>query len=122
MSKDVQQEVSVEMKSVCFSNMPEGLNVNVIAVGLSNGNICLWSTWDLTLLRIITIKPPIELAPVSAIISLTYTRDGKRIYALDSNERVYVLETPSMTNSLIGGLIASTQLQTNQAFASFYYE
>lgn len=40
--------------SLCYSTCTEGLAVNAIATGLSNGAIKLWSSWDLTLLR--TIK------------------------------------------------------------------
>lgn len=34
-----------------FSAAPEGISVNVIATGLSNGAIRLWSTWDLGHIR-----------------------------------------------------------------------
>ncbi len=51
---------NILMKSLCFSNCTEGQNVNVIAVGLSNGRIRLYSTWDLTLLREITINQYIQ--------------------------------------------------------------
>lgn len=37
--------------SLCYSTCPEGLSINVIATGLSNGAIKLWSSWDLTLVR-----------------------------------------------------------------------
>lgn len=37
--------------SVCYSSEKEGVGVNVIATGLENGIIRLWSSWDLTLVR-----------------------------------------------------------------------
>lgn len=37
--------------SVCYSSIKEGTGVNVIATGLENGIIRLWSSWDLTLVR-----------------------------------------------------------------------
>ncbi|KAF5898785.1 lysosomal-trafficking regulator isoform X1, partial [Clarias magur] len=40
--------------SVAFSNQPEGVSVNVIAGGLHNGVVRLWSTWDLKPVREIT--------------------------------------------------------------------
>lgn len=82
---------NISMKSLCFSNCVEGLNVNVIAVGLSNGKINLYSTWDLTLLREITIHFD-STTSIGCIICLTYSQDGKRLYAADTYARVYILE------------------------------
>jgi hypothetical protein len=80
------------MKSLCFSNATEGLNVNVIACGLSNGRIRLFSTWDLSLLREFPIYYDTN-THVGSIISLAYTRDGgRRLYASDTYARVYILE------------------------------
>lgn len=42
--------------SVAFSNQPEGMSVNVIAGGLENGVVRLWSTWDLKPVREITFS------------------------------------------------------------------
>ena len=42
-----------KITSICYSNSPEGISVNVIATGFSNGIIKLWSSWDLTLIRVI---------------------------------------------------------------------
>jgi len=81
------------MKSLCFSNCPEGQNVNVIAVGLSNGRIRLYSTWDLSLLREISFN--YDNCNVGCIISLAYTKDCKRLYASDTYARVYILEAAS---------------------------
>ena len=87
---------NIEMKSLCFSNSNEGNSVNVIAVGLSNGLIYLYSTWDLTLMRII----PINLdSSIGSIISLVYTRDCKRLFVLDSNSKIYVLESTGSNNT-----------------------
>lgn len=85
------QSENIFMKSLCFSNATEGLNVNVIAVGLSNGRIRLHSTWDLTLLREIQINYDSNTL-VGSIISLTYTKDCKRLYASDTYARIYILE------------------------------
>lgn len=53
--------------SVAFSNQPEGMSVNVIAGGLENGVVRLWSTWDLKPVREITFskssKPIIRCPP-----------------------------------------------------------
>lgn len=42
--------------SLCYSTCQEGLSINVIATGLSDGTIKLWSSWDLTLVREIKLN------------------------------------------------------------------
>lgn len=101
----VESPDETEFKSLCFSNLPEGLNVNVIALGLNNRQIYLYSTWDLTLLRSIQI----DIDNPGEIIGITFTLDGKRLYALDSNSKVFVFQS----------LTSSSTVNTN---FSFYYE
>ncbi|XP_078504939.1 lysosomal-trafficking regulator isoform X2 [Lissotriton helveticus] len=69
--------------SVSFSNQPEGLSVNVIAGGLQNGVVRLWSTWDLKPVREITF--PKSNKP---IISLTFSCDGHHLYTSNSDGTV----------------------------------
>uniref|UniRef100_A0A672J8Z1 Lysosomal trafficking regulator n=1 Tax=Salarias fasciatus TaxID=181472 RepID=A0A672J8Z1_SALFA len=69
--------------SVAFSNQPEGVSVNVIAGGLENGVVRLWSTWDLKPVREITF--PKSSKP---IISLTYSCDGHHLYTANSEGTV----------------------------------
>ncbi|XP_024863409.2 lysosomal-trafficking regulator isoform X1 [Kryptolebias marmoratus] len=69
--------------SVAFSNQPEGVSVNVIAGGLENGVVRLWSTWDLKPVREITF--PKSNKP---IISLTYSCDGHHLYTANSEGTV----------------------------------
>ena len=93
-----------EMKSLCFSNDDEGLSVNVIAVGLSNGHVRLYSTWDLSLLRDICID---ATDTIGEIICLSYNRDGKRLFVLDSKSTVYVLQEPANTTVWNNTMLAS---------------
>ncbi|XP_041921908.1 lysosomal-trafficking regulator isoform X3 [Alosa sapidissima] len=69
--------------SVAFSNQPEGVSVNVIAGGLQNGVVRLWSTWDLKPVREITF--PKSNNP---IISLTFSCDGHHLYTANSEGTV----------------------------------
>ncbi|XP_076831292.1 lysosomal-trafficking regulator isoform X9 [Brachyhypopomus gauderio] len=69
--------------SVAFSNQPEGVSVNVIAGGLENGVVRLWSTWDLKPVREITF--PKSNKP---IISLTFSCDGHHLYTAGSEGTV----------------------------------
>ncbi|KAI4900261.1 hypothetical protein NFI96_016679 [Prochilodus magdalenae] len=69
--------------SVAFSNQSEGVSVNVIAGGLENGVVRLWSTWDLKPVREITF--PKSNKP---IISLTFSCDGHHLYTANSDGMV----------------------------------
>lgn len=104
------------MKSLCFSNCPEGQNVNVIAVGLSNGRIRLYSTWDLSLLREISFN--YDNCNVGCIISLAYTKDCKRLYASDTYARVYILEAASTKTPNQFSLSPSTASQLNNSIST----
>lgn len=68
-----------------FSSAPEGISVNVIATGLSNGAIRLWSTWDLRHIR--DIAPDQHLFEVT---SLTFSDDSQRLYAVNTNGKLVV--------------------------------
>lgn len=66
-----------------FSAAPEGISVNVIATGLSNGAIRLWSTWDLSHIR--------DIAPdqyLSQVASLTFSEDSQRLFAVNTNGKL----------------------------------
>lgn len=107
------------MKSLCFSNHTEGQNVNVIAVGLSNGHINLYSTWDLTLLRELTIQYTVgEPTNVGCIISLTFTKD--RLYAADTYAKIYILESAYSTASLIRNGFSVAGQQIHSSISSGY--
>ncbi|XP_027006009.2 lysosomal-trafficking regulator isoform X2 [Tachysurus fulvidraco] len=69
--------------SVAFSNQPEGVSVNVIAGGLHNGVVRLWSTWDLKPVREITF--PKSNKP---ILSLTFSCDGHHLYTTNTEGMV----------------------------------
>uniref|UniRef100_A0A8D0HE81 Lysosomal-trafficking regulator n=1 Tax=Sphenodon punctatus TaxID=8508 RepID=A0A8D0HE81_SPHPU len=69
--------------SVAFSNQPEGVSVNVIAGGLENGVVRLWSTWDLKPVREITF--PKSNKP---IVSLTFSCDGHHLYTANNDGTV----------------------------------
>ena len=44
-------ETEVAIQCLAFSTAPEGRSVNVLAAGLTNGRIKMWSTWDLMPVR-----------------------------------------------------------------------
>ncbi|KAM4040946.1 lysosomal-trafficking regulator isoform 3-T3 [Anomaloglossus baeobatrachus] len=68
---------------IAFSNQPEGISVNVVAGGLENGGVRLWSTWDLKPVREITF--PKSNKP---IVSLTFSCDGHHLYTANSEGTV----------------------------------
>ncbi|XP_053155888.1 lysosomal-trafficking regulator isoform X2 [Hemicordylus capensis] len=69
--------------SVAFSNQPEGVSINVIAGGLENGVVRLWSTWDLKPVREITF-----LKSNKPIVSLTFSCDGHHLYTANNEGTV----------------------------------
>ncbi|XP_045154147.1 lysosomal-trafficking regulator [Echinops telfairi] len=69
--------------SIAFSNQPEGISINVIAGGLENGIVRLWSSWDLKPVREITF--PKSHKP---IVSLTFSCDGHHLYTANSEGTV----------------------------------
>ncbi|XP_060099186.1 lysosomal-trafficking regulator [Heteronotia binoei] len=69
--------------SVAFSNQSEGVSINVIAGGLENGVVRLWSTWDLKPVREITF--PKSNKP---IVSLTFSCDGHHLYTANNEGTV----------------------------------
>lgn len=54
-----------EVTAVCYSSCPEGISINVLVTGHSDGSIQMWSSWDMSMIRIIEpdskfIKPIIR--------------------------------------------------------------
>lgn len=74
--------------SLCYSNAPEGVSVNVIATGLDNGVIRLWSSWDLRLVREI-VNGGTECG---AIIAITWSHDQHHLYAATQDSTVLIWE------------------------------
>nr|XP_018917180.1 PREDICTED: lysosomal-trafficking regulator [Bemisia tabaci] len=79
-----------KITSVCFSTAPEGLSVNVIATGMENGTVKLWSTWDLSPVGEICVN---NLQ--SPIIGLTYSHDSQHLYASAADGVVVIWEGTS---------------------------
>ncbi|KAF6210395.1 hypothetical protein GE061_013499 [Apolygus lucorum] len=79
-----------QITSLCFSSAPEGISVNVVACGMCDGYIRLWSTWDLTPVGVITAnRSPAERLS-QAIISLTYSQDSQHLYASTADGLVVI--------------------------------
>lgn len=65
-------ELDAHITSLCYSTCPEGLSVNAIATGLSNGAIKLWSSWDLSLLRQIKLHQ-VDI-PIKRFVCAVFSR------------------------------------------------
>ncbi|XP_054259566.1 lysosomal-trafficking regulator isoform X2 [Macrosteles quadrilineatus] len=76
-----------QITAVCFSTAPEGVSINVIATGMANGVIKLWSTWDLSAVGEIVVNS-IE----HPVIGLTYSHDSQHLYASTDNGSVIIWE------------------------------
>ncbi|XP_039305256.1 lysosomal-trafficking regulator isoform X2 [Solenopsis invicta] len=74
--------------ALCYSNAPEGVSVNVIAIGLDNGIIRLWSSWDLQLVREISNN----VRGCGAIIAVAWSLDQHHLYAVTEDSTVLIWE------------------------------
>ncbi|XP_078037136.1 lysosomal-trafficking regulator mauve isoform X2 [Augochlora pura] len=77
-----------KITSLCYSNAPEGVSVNVIATGLVNGVIRLWSSWDLRLVREILNG----IKGCGAVIAIAWALDQHHLYAVTEDSTVLIWE------------------------------
>ncbi|KAF7992714.1 hypothetical protein HCN44_005058 [Aphidius gifuensis] len=77
-----------KITSLCYSNAPEGSSVNVIATGLDNGIIRLWSSWDLKLIREIVNGGK----DCGGIIAIAWSIDQHHLYAATEDATVLIWE------------------------------
>ncbi|XP_023288682.1 lysosomal-trafficking regulator isoform X2 [Orussus abietinus] len=77
-----------KITALSYSNAPEGVSVNVIATGLDNGVIRLWSSWDLRLVREIVNSSK----GCGAIIALSWSLDQHHLYAATDDATVLIWE------------------------------
>ncbi|UYV78667.1 LYST [Cordylochernes scorpioides] len=87
-----QASVEVPITSLCYSTLPEGTAINLIAVGLDNGTIRLYNSWTLEVVNHITSNID------SPIISLTYSQDNQHLLGA-TRDKVYTWEIPSRAPS-----------------------
>lgn len=77
----------VPVSALCYSAATEGVSINVLAAGFTDGRIRLWSSWDLSPVRDIS-SDKCSLP----IISLAYSHDQQHIYAANSQGSVFAWE------------------------------
>ncbi|XP_016837232.1 lysosomal-trafficking regulator isoform X2 [Nasonia vitripennis] len=77
-----------KITALCYSNAVEGVSVNVIATGLDNGVIRLWSSWDLRLVREISSSSK----GCGGIIAITWSCDQHHLYAATEDCTVIIWE------------------------------
>lgn len=75
-----------KVTALCYSSAPEGISVNVIAVGLDDGLIRLYSSWDLSRVKEFHISG--LSSPPS---SLLYSRDNQLLYVVYVDGQMIVL-------------------------------
>ncbi|XP_074663000.1 lysosomal-trafficking regulator-like [Tubulanus polymorphus] len=76
-----------EINCIAFSTAPEGRSVNLIAGGLSNGLVRLWSTWDLQHVGDIVVS----FHPIP-VLSLMYSYDVQKLYVSLADGSVVLYE------------------------------
>uniref|UniRef100_F6ZSL1 Uncharacterized protein n=4 Tax=Ciona intestinalis TaxID=7719 RepID=F6ZSL1_CIOIN len=70
------QDCKLRVRCVAFSSAPEGTSVNVLAGGLENGTVRLWSSWDLAHVRDVTTQ-----SVHNPIVSIAFTHNSMVLYA-----------------------------------------
>eukprot|EP00095_Tigriopus_kingsejongensis_P007226 snap_masked-scaffold1635_size32709-processed-gene-0.6 protein:Tk07226 transcript:snap_masked-scaffold1635_size32709-processed-gene-0.6-mRNA-1 annotation:"lysosomal-trafficking regulator-like" len=88
--------ISVEpvLTSLCFSSCPEGVSVNAVATGHANGNVRLWSSWDLSP---ITDIPTLQTSPITA---LAFNLSNQNLFVATQGQEVIVYEKSQRPSSL----------------------
>ncbi|XP_067210662.1 lysosomal-trafficking regulator isoform X3 [Linepithema humile] len=81
--------------ALCYSNAPEGVSVNVIATGLDNGIIRLWSSWDLQLVREFSNL----MKNCGAIIAVAWSLDQHHLYAVTEDSTAFIWEGSKCLNN-----------------------
>lgn len=85
-----------EITAICYSSCPEGVSVNVLVTAFSDGIIQLWSSWDLTPVRVLSDddfnKP---------ITSLCFFLDNNYLCAVNSKGALRIW---GKTGSTLGSL------------------
>ncbi|KAI1732503.1 beige/BEACH domain-containing protein [Ditylenchus destructor] len=87
-------EEKLTVTSLAMTNMQEGTAINCLAIGLQSGVIRLLEMWTMSVIRDIHI--PQYHDPV---ISIRFTNEGKRLYALFSGLQVLCWQVPAMARS-----------------------
>lgn len=86
-------DCNIQVTSVCYSTAPEGISVNVIVVGLVNGLVRLYSSWDLSRVK------EFHVAGLSCpISSLLYSRDNQLLYVAYETGQLVVLRNKKRTS------------------------
>lgn len=88
--------VHAKVTALCYSSAPEGRSVNVIAVGLADGLIRLYSSWDLSRVKEFHVTG-LSLPPTS----LLYSRDNQLLYVIYADGQLVVLRNKGGKNSTI---------------------
>lgn len=84
-----------KVTAVTYSNAPEGISVNVIVVGLSNGKIRLYNSWNLNRVKEFQVSG-IDLM----ISSLLYSRDNQLLYITYEDGQLLVLKNKNKKSSV----------------------
>jgi len=102
-----QISVSGHVNCLAFSNLPDGIAVNVIAAGFQDGSIRMWDTWKLNALRCIqpnTIQQPVVALSFSLWNPLHFISSDRigNVYLWTSKDLVlskppsFILVSPTM--------------------------
>lgn len=80
------EAVEPPITALGFSSCPEGVSVNALASGHRNGNVRLWSSWDLSPLA------DIPTAQTSPITALAYNLCNQNLFVATQEREVIIYE------------------------------
>jgi len=74
-----------QITAMCYSSAPEGISINSIVTGHSNGVIKFWCSWDLSPIR--ELRDDKFTLPIKCI---AFTYDNQQLYAANSEGIIIV--------------------------------
>ena len=77
--------------SLAFSPAPEGSSCNALATGHANGNVRLWSSWDLTPVR------DVDTAQTSPVVALVWSLNCQNLFLSTAAKELVVYEKADVT-------------------------
>ncbi|KAI0979229.1 hypothetical protein GJ496_005588, partial [Pomphorhynchus laevis] len=74
------------LNAICTTNLPEGINVNVVVGGFSCGTIIYWSLYDLSIIQRFSFN-----SMLTEICAMSFTPSHKELYVACSNRKVFII-------------------------------
>lgn len=77
--------------SICYSSCPEGVSVNVLVTAFSDGCVQMWSSWDLTPVRV--LSETLFNKPITRCVSCGRSLEERLIFCLSASASSWTTTT-----------------------------